>query len=197
MLYINSANLELFLLRFFDKNATISGETLVMAEKFLFKNGDLPENKIGQPLLGTLKYLQRIMKRNDLRSLPDLENYYDRQRNKAREVFDKLKETDPEECFALHFRQAYTMHMKTLHMVNHNFKSNCLYYLSSHQSYVEFSVIDPQERYQMHAPFQATKQQENQLDKHFMTIVKGNQLALDEKKSCITATRVNDLVSKN
>src|SRR5882672_3726191 len=121
MLKINSANFEKFLLRFLDKNAVIPQETLGMAEKFLFKGSDLPTHTIPLKLLDSLKYLKRLMIRNGLKSLEDLERYYDGQRQKACEVFDQLKETDPEECFALHFQEAYTMHMKTLHIVNHNF----------------------------------------------------------------------------
>lgn len=190
MLSINSANFENLLLRFLSKGAVVTGETLVLAEQFLFKSGDLPARNIDPQLLDTLKYLKRLMKRNNLKTLQDLELYYGGQRKKASEVFDQLKETDPEECFALHFQEAYTMHMKTLHVIEHNFKSNNLYYLS-HCDYVQFSVVNSQEAILPYTPFYASEQ----LEKHFIATVKGNKLALDEKKSSIPSTRIKELVS--
>lgn len=187
---INSANFENFLLRFLHKNAVIPEKALVLAEQFLFKSGNLPLHDVNPQLLDTLKYLKRLMKRNGLNTLQDLELYYGVQRQKANEVFEQLKETDPEECFALHFQEAYTMHMKTLRVIEHDFKSSCLYYLS-HHNYIQFSIVNPQEIYQPYSAFHASKQQE----KHFMATVKGNQLTLDEKKSCIPESRINELIS--
>lgn len=192
MFYTNSANFKRLLLKLLDENVELTEATMLLAEQFLFQGTDLPARKIESTLLNTLQYLKRLMKRNGMKSLEDLEDYYSRLCHKAVEVFDKLNETDPEECFALHFKQAYTIHMKTVRVVKHDFKSNCLYYLSSH---VEFTILDPQETYQLNIPFQSTWQQEKDLDKHFMWMVKGNHLALDEKKSGTNTNSWKEIVS--
>lgn len=190
---INSTNLKNILSRFFDKEFDISERMLSISEKFLFKGKELIDISNYPDIQNTLVYLKNVMERNNLKTVNDLQKYYDKKRSKTRTLFEKLEKIDPDECFALDFQDACTMYMKPIEK-DHEFK-NDLYYLQSSDNCctVEIQVVE-ERNFQTTVPYSPTYEEEKK-EKIFMSQVKGNHLVRQEKKCCVLKKSKDAVVS--
>lgn len=129
---MNTQNLKLtdlknLLSRFFDKNFEPTNMTLVQAERVLFHGTSMEQLDLEPQLTRTLRYLKNIMGRNSFTTLNELLGYYDIKRKKMQVLFEELEKTDPEECFAVSFQEAYTTHMRKLKQEHEFVKNDCFY----------------------------------------------------------------------
>jgi len=186
----NPTDLKNLLSRFFEKDFEITERILIISEKFLFNGVNDPEIRNNEVLQSTLVYIKNVMDRNELRNLADLTKYYEKKRNNLHTLFDRLEETDPEECFALDFQRACTMYMKTI-TVEQIDKTGCLYYLQSSEKFhgVEFHFANH------YAPLLSVPMPASWEDvKKFMSEVKGTLLVAQEKKCHVSEERMNELM---
>jgi hypothetical protein len=187
---INSTDFRNLLAKFLENSFEITEEILATSEKFLFSGGELPDKKAQPELHSALTYLKNLMSRNNFTSLQDLLKYYEAKRKEVKNVFERLEKIDPEECFALDFHQACTMYMKAVTQ-EHNFKSNCLYYL--HGSPVCDSVgftIGEQKSHSIVISGSTTRDEIIS----FLSKIKGNHLVKKEDDGCDSPRRINELV---
>ena len=186
---INTIDLKNLLTRFFEKDFEVPDKWVVISKKFLFDSKTHPDLFKYKELQSTLNYLRNVMERHGLKTLDELLLYYEGKRKKLNVLFEKLEETNPEECFALSFKDACTMYMKTINE-EHKFKSNCLYYLQVNMDHCSFEISSISN--ERNTPFYPSTEEEI---KGFVSQVKGNLLALQEGKCCVPKERINELVS--
>jgi hypothetical protein len=178
---INLDALKQLLSRFFDKGIEISVDKLHYAAQYLFEEAGQPLLKGHPELQSTLNYLRNVMRRNHFRELDDLFAYYEKKRSKIANLFEKLEQTDPEECFAVSFRQACTLYMRVIPK-EYTFKSNCLYYLRNGEcAGTSFEIVT----------CKATPEDEKQ----YLSQVEGNKLANRSENCCACNDRIDELVS--
>jgi hypothetical protein len=111
---IDRSELKKLLARFFDMGFEISDAILSQAEKYLFGGAADAKPTADPALQQTLNYLRNVMRRNHFLDPGDLTRYYDEKRSKISDLYQKLESVDPEECFAISFREACTMYMRVI-----------------------------------------------------------------------------------
>lgn len=187
----NIIELKSILSRFFDKKFKISEEALLAAINFLFEGIESAEVQKHSEVENTLVYLKDVIERNNFETLNELKEYYDGKHKKINHLFDKLKEVNPEECFAVKFNHAYSMFLTPVEQ-EHKFKEDNLYYL---QNADRFCVSENKTIYQQcDAEFNL---QDNWLEqeKNFLSQVKGNCLLHQEKKYNMSRNNTDALIS--
>jgi hypothetical protein len=111
---IDRSELKKLLARFFDKGIEISDDMLSQADKYLFRGAADTKRGTDPALQQTLNYLRNVMRRNHFKDLDDLVLYYDKKRSKISDLYKRLESVDPEECFAISFRDACTLYMQII-----------------------------------------------------------------------------------
>jgi hypothetical protein len=173
--------LKQLLSRFFDKDFEIPDDELSYAAQYLSGEARQPVTKGHPELQETLNYLRNVMHRNHFRELEDLFNYYEKKRSKIAGLFKKLEETNPEEFFAISFRQACTLYMRIIPN-EYKFKSDGISYLQEEEcgggglrSVAGMATLEDEIQY--------------------LSQVEGNKLVQGSEERCICRGRINEQAS--
>lgn len=178
---VNLSDLKDLLARFFDKEYELTDDIVSLSAKCLFEGFNFQNQERYPEMQLALKYLRNVIQRNQFLDLESLVNYYKIKETKAEAIFEKLKDTDPEECMAISFRDACTMYMRNV-PEDHKFKSGALYYIQNEEC--ESSTIEV-------ITYNASIEDE----KRYMAQVQGNKLMRKSEECCLSTDRINELVS--
>ena len=189
---INITDLKNLLSRFSNKKFELAERMIFTANDFLFEGIKSPEILNHAELTNTLIYLKNVMERNNLNTLNELMQYYNGKHIKANDFFNKLKEVDPEECFAISFNQACDMYLVPV-QEEHKFKNDNLYYLQDASALctAETQTICTHGTIKVNLHETCLQQ-----EKDYLSHVKGNCLSPGEKK-CNSSRKNTDAILSN
>lgn len=173
--------LSTLMIQFFEKNPDISKDILRLSFRFLFYNESFPKSHKTPEVYNTLLYLKDVMKRNYLKDINGLIQYYEQKQRGIDEMFDSYMQIKAEEQLAITFRSSFETYSKINDMENHK-KSESLYYpISESHCLVGYENISYR----------------NSIEEEILYLakIKGNQLASQKNVSRVSSEKNNQLTS--